>query len=239
VARDPALRFGVEATVVPNGVDAGRFPATSPAERAALRDRVGASGPLLLAVGGIEPRKGSTVAFRALARLAAEADAGGAPRPVLAVVGGHSFQDFAPYREAALAELPGLGLQLGRDVVELGTVSDAELGRWYAAADVLVHPSLKEGFGLVTVEAMSQGLPVVASDVPVFGEYLTRGVDALLPAAGDPEALAAAVRALLTDAGLRGRLRRTAEATAASFTWTNSARKHAEIYRETAPTLAR
>jgi glycosyltransferase-like protein len=230
--------FGVDATVVPNGVDPARFPPTSPDERAALRERVGARGPLLLAVGGVEPRKGSTVAFRALARLAAEADAARAPRPVLAVVGGHSFQDFAPYREAALAELPALGLTLGRDVVELGTVTDTELGVWYAAADVLVYPSLKEGFGLVTVEAMSRCLPVVASDLAVFGEYLTHGVDALLPPAGDPDALAAAIRAVLSDPALGERLRRAGSATAARFTWAGSAKRHAEIYAEIHPVSA-
>ncbi|WP_433289460.1 MSMEG_0565 family glycosyltransferase [Pseudonocardia sp. CA-142604] len=226
--------FGVAATVVPNGVDAARFPAVPVVDRAALRERVGARGPLLLAVGGIEPRKGSVVAFRALARLAAAADADRSPRPLFAVVGGHSFQDFAPYREAALAELPALGLQAGRDVVELGTVSDADLGAWYAAADVLAYPSLKEGFGLVTIEAMSQGLPVVASDVPVFGEYLTDGVDALLPAAGDPAALAAALHAVLTDDGLRERLRVAGAAVAARFTWDAAAARHSDIYTELA-----
>lgn len=224
--------FGVSATVVPNGVDANRFPPVPAAERAALRERVGARGPLLLAVGGIEPRKGSIIAFTALAELAADADAAGTPRPVLAVVGGHSFQDFAPYREAALAELPGLGLQQGQDVVELGTVTDAELGGWYAAADVLAYPSLKEGFGLVTIEAMSRGLPVVASDVPVFTEYLTHGESALLPAAGDPVALAAALRAVLTDATLRERLTVAGHAVAAGHTWPAAAARHAEIYAE-------
>jgi glycosyltransferase-like protein len=230
--------FGVPATVVPNGVDPGRFPPVPEAERVALRLRVGARGPLLLAVGGIEPRKGSLVAFRALAELAAEADAAGRPRPVLAVVGGHSFPDFAPYRDAALAELPGLGLRAGRDVVELGTVSDAELGAWYAAADVLAYPSLKEGFGLVTIEAMSQGLPVVASDVPVFTEYLTHGESALLPAAGDPVALAAALRAVLTDVPLRDRLRVSGSAVAARYTWATAAARHAEIYAEPVPAAA-
>jgi glycosyltransferase-like protein len=231
--------FGVAATVVPNGLDTDRFPPVPAAERAALRERVGARGPLLLAVGGIEPRKGSIVAFKALAELAADADADGAPRPVLAIVGGHSFQDFAPYREAALAELPGLGLQPGQDVVELGTVTDAELGGWYAAADVLAYPSLKEGFGLVTIEAMSHGLPVVASDVPVFAEYLTHGESALLPAAGDPVALAGGLRAVLTDARLRERLRTTGHAVAAGFTWAAAAARHAEIYAELASTAER
>lgn len=214
--------YGVATTVVPNAVDTERFAHATPAPRPA--------GPLLLAVGGIEPRKGSVVAFRALAQLAREADAAGAPRPVLAIVGGHSFQDFAPYRNAAMAELPSLGLTSGVDVVELGTLTDAELGGWYAAADVLCYPSVVEGFGLVTIEAMSLGLPVVASDIDVFGEYLTDGDSALLPAAGDPDALADALRRVLTDDALRVRLRAAGRELAGRFTWEAAAAAHMEIY---------
>ena len=87
-------------------------------------------------------------------------------------IGGHSFQDYAPYRDDALARLPELGLDLGRDVVLLGTVPEAELGAWYRAADALAFPSVKEGWGLAVLEAMSADLPVVASDLPVFREYL-------------------------------------------------------------------
>jgi glycosyltransferase-like protein len=221
--------YGVETTVVPNAVDTARFAAAVPAPRPS-------AGPLLLAVGGIEPRKGSVVAFRALAQLGRSADAAGLPRPVLVIVGGHSFQDFAPYRDAALAELPSLGLTAGVDVVEVGTVTDAELGGWYAAADVLCYPSVVEGFGLVTIEAMSQGLPVVASDIEVFGEYLTDGVNALLPAAGDPDALAVALRRVLGDTALREGLRAEGEATVKAYTWEAAAAAHAGIYEELAAT---
>jgi glycosyltransferase involved in cell wall biosynthesis len=154
---------------------------------------------------------------------------------VLAIVGGHSFQDFAPYREAALAELPGLGLEAGRDVVELGTVTDDELGGWYEAADALCYPSTAEGFGLVAIEAMGLGLPVLASDLPVFREHLIDDVDALLPAVGDDEALAAALRRIVTDAGLRARLATAGRLTAGRFTWEDSADVHRGIYREPVP----
>lgn len=216
-----AADHGVATTVVPNAVDVARFAVAEPPPWTT-------DGPLLLAVGGIEPRKGSTVAFRALAQLARD----GGPRPVLAVVGGHSFQDFAPYREAALDGLPALGLTAGVDVVEVGTVSDAQLAGWYAAADVLCYPSLVEGFGLVTIEAMSQGLPVVASDIDVFGEYLTDGVNALLPAAGDAEALATALRRVLQEPGLADGLRQAGRKTAETYTWSASAQAHAQIYAE-------
>jgi glycosyltransferase-like protein len=217
LARD----FGVATTIVPNGVDRHRFADPVPVPR---RDD---GRFLLLAVGGIEPRKGTVHAFRALARLRREG-----LDPVLAVVGGHSFQDFAPYRKAALAELPGLGLELGRDVVELGTLTDAELAGWYAAADALCYPSTAEGFGLVAIEAMALGLPVVASDLPVFREHLTDGVDALLPGVGDEEALAAALRRVITEPELRASLVREGARTASPFTWEHSAEVHAGIYAE-------
>jgi glycosyltransferase-like protein len=221
--------YGVCAEVVPNGVDLDRFAPVDEVTRRRLRERVGADPGgrfLFLSVGGVEPRKGSVHAFRALARLARELD----PPPVLAVVGGHSFQDYTAYRDAALASLPALGLTLGVDVVLLGTVDEAELGGWYAAADALCFPSVKEGFGLVVLEAMAAGLPVVASDLPVFGEYLVDGESALLPAVADEVALAAAMRRLVVDARLRERLRTGARAVLPRFTWDASALRHREVY---------
>ena len=78
---------------------------------------------------------------------------------MLAVVGGHSFQDYAPYREAALAALPGLGLGSGEDVVLLGTLPDDDLPRLVPRADAFAFPSVKEGFGLVVLEALAAGRP--------------------------------------------------------------------------------
>jgi glycosyltransferase involved in cell wall biosynthesis len=181
---------------------------------------------LFLAVGGIEPRKGTVHLLDALGRL----KAGVSPSPVLAVVGGHSFQDYAEYREAALAGLPGLGLELGRDVVLLGTVDDDELPAWYRAADALAFPSLKEGWGLAVLEAMSAGLPVVTSDIPVFREYLTDGEDALLVAPGDPAALAGAMRSLVEDPSRRDRLRAGGDRVARRFTWQATAAQHMRVY---------
>ena len=218
--------YGTAAQVVHNGVDTARFRAADPGLAAALRRRAGAADrPLILSVGGIEPRKGSDTLVRALAALK---QAGRAP--VLGVVGGHSFQDYRAYRDRVLASLPGLGLHLDDDVVLLGTVPDAELPAWYAAADVLAFPSTKEGWGLAVLEAMSAGLPVVASDLPVFGEYLQPGRDALLVPVDDPPALAAALAAVLDDAGLADKLRSAALAVAERFSWARSAAEHRAIY---------
>jgi glycosyltransferase-like protein len=218
--------YGRAADVVPNGVDPDRLAAPPADYRAALRALIGATDRFLfLAVGGVEPRKGSVHAFAALARLRRAG-----VNAMLAVVGGHSFQDYTAYRDAALATLPDLGLALGRDVVLLGTVDERELAGWYHSADALCFPSVKEGWGLAVLEAMCAGLPVIASDLPVFREYLVHGENALLPPAADDVALAAAMRAVAGDAGLRDRLRAGGHAVVPRFTWDASAQRHRAIY---------
>jgi glycosyltransferase-like protein len=218
--------YGVAATVVPNGVDVARFTAAPRTRAAELRRSVGAvDRPLVLSVGGIEPRKGSDALVRALAVLVREG-----LRPVLAVVGGHSFQDHRPYRDAVLAELPDLGLKLGVDVVPIGTVADDDMPAWYAAADVLAFPSIKEGFGLAVLEAMSASVPVVTSDLPVFREYLVDGRNALLVPVGDVDGLVGALRTALLDGEVRRRLVAAGAEVVGRFTWRASARRHLEIY---------
>jgi glycosyltransferase-like protein len=226
-----AADYGVEATVVRNGVDPDRFGHGTPGERAAFRARAGA-GPdtfLVLTVGGIEPRKGSVTLLEAMAGVAARANG---TRPVLAVVGGHTFFDYRAYRDSALARLPELGLVEGRDILLLGTVSEADLGGWYRAADAFAFPSVKEGFGLVVLEALAAGLPVVASDIPVFAEYLRDGESALLVPPGDAAALAEALDALAGDPELRRRLAAGGRPLVDRFTWAASARTHREIYAQ-------
>jgi glycosyltransferase-like protein len=220
--------FGVQASVVTNGVDTVRF-ARPPAVRAEdLRARAGAQRRFLfLTVGGIEPRKGSEELIEALAAIRELVD----PPPVVAVVGGHSFQDHGPYREATLDRARQLGLDIGRDLVLLGTVDDEELRRWYWSADAFVFPSVNEGFGLVVLEALAAGLPVVTTDIPVFRGYLTDGVSAVLTTAGDPHALAEGMVAVVRDGELRARLAEAGRGVAEAHSWDHTGAQHAELYR--------
>jgi glycosyltransferase-like protein len=218
--------YATVAEVVHNGVDTARFEAPGHALAVALRKRAGAaSRPLILAVGGIEPRKGSHTLMQAVAHMRRSGR-----RPVLAIIGGHSFQDYHEYRERVLASLPQLGLRLDDDVVLLGTVPDAELPGWYAAADVLAFPSTKEGWGLVVLEAMGAGLPVVTSDLPVFREYLLPDRDALMVPVNDAAALAAALTSVLDDQQLADALRSAGRELCKRFTWARSAAEHQAIY---------
>lgn len=219
-------QYGIAAGVVHNGVDVARYQSSDASLAARLRRKAGASGrPLILSVGGIEPRKGSDTLMRALAALR---DSG--RDPVLAIIGGHSFQDYRAYAERVLAMLPELGLRLGTDVVQLGTVPDDEIPGWYAAADVLAFPSTKEGWGLAVLEAMSAGLPVVASDLPVFLEYLRPGKDAVIVPVGDAAALAKALADVLGSPRLAGQLSAAGLTVASRFTWSRSACEHQAVY---------
>ncbi len=223
--------YGVAAAVVPNGVDPSRFGPISAERRAEFRQRAGlAPGDermLFLSVGGIEPRKGSRHLIRALAEVRRRVE----PAPILAVLGGHSFQDYRAYRDACLAEIEQLGLRLGADVVQLGTVSDADLPGWYRAADALAFPSTKEGWGLAVLEALASDLPVVTSDLPVFREYLTDGVDALMTGTGDEASLAGAMVKLSGSAALRRRLASAGRRTASRYTWEKSVQAHLKVYQ--------
>ncbi len=229
-----ADEYGVFADRVSNGVDVDRYTAADPALVASLRarvavaDRGGADGrrELILGVGGIEPRKGTDHLVAALGLLKRTR----AEPPVLAIIGGHSFQDHRWYREQVLESLASHDIELGRDLVELGPVPESEMAAWYAAADVLAFPSVKEGFGLAALEAMCAGTPVVTSDLPVFREWIDD--EALLVEVGDVPALGAALASVLDDEPLRHKLIHAGRRLAARYTWESTARAHQELYRQ-------
>ena len=216
--------------MVTNGVDARRF-AREDGSRPRMRRRLGVEGGFLfLTVGGIEPRKNSLALIEALALARARLQL-----PLrLAVVGGHSFQDHAAYREMVLDRARGLGLQVGHeegDVLMAGTVPDAQLPAWYHAADAFVFPSTREGWGLAVLEAMASSLPVIASDIPVFREYLEPGRGVLLVPPEDREALAAAMASLVTDPRLLAELGRQGPEVAARYSWERCGQEHVRFYR--------
>jgi glycosyltransferase-like protein len=221
--------FDVDATVIHNGVEAERFGPVDPARRAAVRADAGLLDRFVfLSVGGVEPRKGSIYLFEAMSILARELD----PAPALVVVGGHSFQDYTRYRDEVLGGLPGLGLELGRDVVLAGSLSDTGLREWYRSADALAFPSTKEGWGLAVLEAMAADLPVVSSDIAVLREYLTPDESAVMTRVADPVSLATGMRRVATDGALRDTLVRGGRRVVPRFSWGRAAEEHARLYAD-------
>lgn len=186
------------ATVVYSGIDPADFPSPSPATTGRpWRWR-------LLYVGRIDPRKGTETAIRALARLPADA--------TLDVVGRGDGDH--------LAALRGLAAELGvGDRVRFDVVDRSELAARYGDADAVVFPSVwSEPFGLVPVEAMACGTPVVATGTGGSGEFLVDGVNCLLFPPRDDAALTDALLRLAEDPALRGRLAERGLATAADLT---------------------
>ena len=160
--------------------------------RAAVRAGLGLdeSVPLLVCVGRLAPQKDHPTLLAALALLP--------PQVVLLVVGGDPFGDGEARLRAEAARL-GLGgrarfLGIRHDVPDL-----------VAASDLFVLPSLWEGLGLVFLEAMAVGVPVVATRVSAIPEVVLDGRSGWLVPPGDPAALAAAVEAALADPAERRR----------------------------------
>jgi len=183
--------------VIPNGVDVDLFRSAAPAELPA--------GRRLLFVNRLDPRKGFAVAVEAFALLAAEH-----PDLWLVVAGD------GPER-GAVSRLPP---DLRDRVLMLGAVPHGRLPAYHAAADAFVGPARGgESFGIVLVEAMAAGLPVVASDIEGWREVVRDGVDGLLVPPSDPAALAAAVRRVLEDPDLATRLSRAGRDRSERYRW--------------------
>jgi phosphatidylinositol alpha-mannosyltransferase len=203
--------------VIPNGVDLSRF-STIAVPRA---PRPGPRSPArVLFVGRFnEPRKGLSVLLDAVSLLRAQR------RPIeVDVVGSGAPERF-------LARAAHLGVRFR------GRLPDAELAQAYASADVFCAPSLGgESFGMVLVEAMAAGCPVVASDLPGYAEA-ARGA-ALLTLPGDPGELAVALWRVAADAELRAKLAQRGKARAAALCWSRTAARVLHVYAQAAARAA-
>lgn len=203
--------------VVPNGVD-GRF---RPADRTSARKELElpVEGVLVLFVGLLVQVKGLDHLLDALLQLT--------DLPFGCVLVGDG-----PLRERLGDRARTEGLE---DRVQFaGRRSALEIPSWMAAADILVLPSLSEGRPNVVLEAHACALPVVATNVGGTPELLEDGVNGLLVAAGDSDALAGALRRLVTDRDLRLRLGEAARERieTGGFTWDAAATRTRQIYAD-------
>ncbi|GAB3596546.1 MSMEG_0565 family glycosyltransferase [Microbacterium tumbae] len=214
VAEEVESEYGYTPTVIPNGVAASRFAAAAgPAGERAREGWRSRLGEYVLALGGIEPRKGSIDLLEAFAILRRT-------RPGLRLVfgGGETLFDYRPYRE----EFDRRAEELDVRPEILGTLQDDEVPSLVAAASSLGFVSTKEGFGLAAMEALAAGVPVVARDLPVLREVFGTTVTY----AADVPGIAAALEGVLASEhdAAPGR------ALADSFTWEAAARAHERFY---------
>lgn len=202
--------------IIPNGVDYVLFAEAEPAALPGLdpeRLRV-------LFVGAMVKRKGLPLLLESFARLAARREG-----VDLLVVGD------GPDRARIEAALPAA---LAGRVHFLGAITErARLAAVYAAADVFCAPSLgRESFGMVLVEAMAAGLPVVGFDIEGYRDVVSQGVDGLLVEPGNAEALSGALDYFLAHPEARRRYGERGRAKAATLDWSEIARRVEAVYLE-------
>ena len=205
------LRFGGELVrIVPNGADVDLFAEAEPADLP--------RGRRILFVNRLDPRKGFRVMVDAFASIVAEE-----PEALLVVAGDGAERD-------AVERLAG---PIRERVLMLGNVPHAELPPYHAACEVFCGPAVgRESFGIVLVEAMAAGLPVVASDIPGYREVVRHQVEGLLVSPRDPEDLAEAVLGLLRDRRRAQALGRAGRERAGRYSWDAVVTELESVYRE-------
>ena len=222
--------------VVPPGVDVGHF-YPIPVDEARQFIGLTPEARMILFVGRIEPLKGLDTLIKAVACLRVK----DLPEPVhLAVIGGNP--DAAP--EEMSAEMVHIQrmcdeLTVGKMVAFLGKRSQDTLPYYYSAAEVVVMPSHYESFGMVALEAMACGTPVIASQVGGLAFLVQDGVTGYHVPDEDDEALCGKLSALLGDISLRKRLGKNAAEYAQSYAWPKIAAQLVEIYSDVIRTTTR
>ena len=194
--RDVFQSFDIDAQVVPNIVDLRQFTYR-------VRDPL---RPRLLCTRNLEPLYNHSCVLRAFARIQARY-----PAATLTLVGGGS-QDTALRQEAAALHI--------ENVTFVGRVAPSEIHRYYVNADIYVQAPSIDNMPLSLLEAFASGLPVVSTDVGGVPSMLRHGVDGLLVADNDADALAYQVVRLLGDPALAHRLAESAYRTLAAYAWT-------------------
>jgi phosphatidylinositol alpha-mannosyltransferase len=211
--RSVARFFAGHYRVLPNGVDPTRFrPDVAPLEIA------DPSRPTILFLGRFYPRKGLAVLFQALPKIARAI-------PELRVL----LAGSGPL----LPWCRGLARRAPCEVHLLGEIPAEDVPRAYRSADVFVAPSTgQESFGIVHLEAMASGIPIVASDIEGYRETLTNGAEALLFPNRDATALSHAVLRVLQSKELARSMSRAGRSKAKRYSWQRITRELESLYLE-------
>lgn len=217
--------------VIPPGVDLSRF---YPIPRDEAREFIGVpvKNRMILFVGRIEPLKGLETLIRAVAWMQEASELLCCPHS-LVIVGGDPEESELSVN-AEMARLQNLVKSLGvRDfVLFLGKRDQESLPYYYSAADVVVVPSHYESFGMVALEAMACGTPVVASQVGGLAFLVQDGITGFVIPDGEPEILGNRLKEIILNADLRDRLGQQAHLLAQSYSWERIAGEIRSVYLE-------
>ncbi len=226
VQKEVQQYYQIQAPRVINGVNIHNFGAISHESKASLKQRLGLMGtPLYLTVGGVEPRKNSINLLSAFALIKKEI-----PNAQLAIAGGATLFDYQSYRDEFFELAKDLNLYPSESLILTGVLSQEDLCCLYQLADIFVFPSLKEGWGLVILEAIASGLPIITSNHAPFTEFLTPA-QALLVDSQDPNAIAQAMKEILQPTFAQALIQRS-QSILVNYTWEKSAKMHLEQYQK-------
>ncbi len=219
--------------IVPPGVDLDRF---QPIDQDEAKRRVGipCGDHNILFAGRIEPLKGIDTLLCAMSILQDRHPAA-VKNACVAIIGGDPWADDL---DVEMARLQSLRAELGiHDLVTfLGAKDQDILPAYYAAAEMVVMPSHYESFGMVALEAMAMGTPVIASEVGGLAHLIQHGVNGFHVPSRDPEALAARILQLLEHRSLRDDLGNCARSYAQNYGWDQIARRMFDVYARVART---
>ncbi len=190
VARDSmAQHFPGEYRIIPNGVDINRFRPGGPY----IERFRGDEWKNILFVGRFDPRKGLRYLIKAMYSIVEEF-----PKTRLLIIGGGPLQN---YYKSFIRE------KISRNVFFLGIVPPEDLPKFYRTADVFVSPATGgESFGIVLLEAMASGTPIVASNIPGYRQVLEHGKEGFLAEPCNPEDLAEKIKTILKNPELAKRM---------------------------------
>jgi glycosyltransferase involved in cell wall biosynthesis len=200
--------------VIPNGVELERFVGRG--------DRLNLGGdPCILYLGALSKAKGLDILIKAIARLRLEL-----PRIELHLVGSTHLEPGDEFRLQAKKEC------VESHVFFYDWASQSMVPRFLKSADICVFPSRLEGFGIIILEAMAAGAPLIASDIGSFREILANGKNGMLFKAGSADALSEAILSLYQNHGLRKKLADAALEAAKAYSWKNIAERYISLYHD-------
>ncbi|MAG16007.1 hypothetical protein CMO88_03020 [Candidatus Woesearchaeota archaeon] len=210
--------------IIPMGVDISAF---SPSKKDnALRKKYKVEGLLILTVGRMAEKKGFTYLISAMPKILKKL-----PQSKLVIIGD------GPKKESLIAQVKELKLE--NKVIFTGKVTHKELEKWYPTADVFALPSIvtkggdTEGLGVVLLEAIASGTPVIGSDVGGIPDIIKHNKTGILVPQKDPDKLAGAIVRILGDKKFSKKLAKDATSFVKErFAWSIIAEKFSELFRK-------
>lgn len=230
---DKELRqqYSLSPVVINNGVCTSNYTKiTETKEESKAKFNV-AGAKVLLSIGGIEPRKNTITTLKAYQIAKSQLEEKG-QKLVWLIGGGETLFDYKDYRDQFFLYAQELGLKLDEDIFVLGSVLEDKMSSLYNAADVFAFPSIKEGWGLVVLEAMAASVPIIASGIEPMTEYLIDEENALLISPMDYQDLAQKISLLIGNPDLREHFVKKGLSTAKMYSWENAAQKHIDFYND-------